>query len=676
MVIPMRALILALCGIAVQVLSQAAVALPADFSHYFRERQQLAQAHVLDNLEGISRNIYGQLVRFETGVGPLDVQAFTETIDKLTERRDTSDFNLSALVRMLYQYGESPLWAQSDYGPDLKQAIETLVLGFKYWIDEPGVDPMVYWSENHQILFHSAAYLMGQMFPDRVFTNSGLTGKELQAKHRPMLNRWLQLRAKAGFSEWHSNNYYEEDLGPLLNLIDFADDPQLVQNADGVAQLLLLDIALYSHGGVFGGSHGRTFEKNLVTPENESTRATAHLVFGQGSFNRTGGVSFSPLSVSKHFLPDPAIVLIGRKDWHEQQGLPSVWNDYSRMGFDPSNAHEFGVSTDPDNFDDVMVWWGNGGYILPEVLPGTFNMGEAYNTFQGSDFFQPFAGLVLFWDLGVLDPLLKNPIYLNAAQAISLQTTHTVVHHKPDVMLSVAQDKSKGNLSFQNHAWSAVLNDDIQIISNHPMQDRGLGGNLNYFTGAASMPRIAQHQDVALILNKPNALFTALVSREARTTHAHWPVERFDEVQQKGRWYFGRKDEGYIALYSYNRSAIAQEGRYVNQEIIAPGIVNLWICEIGWAGEDGSFDQFVERVSNQRVSFQKFFGQKVVYESDQGQLQFSWDGDFTVDHQWTPLTDNPRYDNPFVKTAWKDDTFVLNAGELQSEIRFDFNGEL
>ncbi|MDX1695340.1 MAG: hypothetical protein R3208_16370 [Ketobacteraceae bacterium] len=647
-------------------------ALPEDFNEYFKNRQRAAQQHVLANLPATGNSIHAQLIRFETNTGPLDAQAFITTIEKLRARRDTSDFNLNSLVRMLYQYGDSPLWRTSDYGPDLKADIVALVLGFKYWIDEPGIDDMVYWSENHQILFHACAFLMGQMFPDAVFTNSGMTGMELKNKHRPMLLRWLELRARAGFSEWHSNNYYEEDIGPLLNLVDFADDPLVARNAEGVAQLLLLDMALYSHGGVFGGSHGRTFERNNVTPERAATRGVNHLVFAQGSFTGTSGVSFSPLSVTTRFRPDPTIVLIGRKDWHSAQGIPAVWNDYSRMGFDPGNAHEFGVSLDPDNYDDVVIWWGNGGYILPEVVGGTFETGKAYDIFEGSEFFRPFGGLVLFWDMGALDPVLKNPLYLNAAQAISLQTTHTVSHHKPGAMLSVAQDKSKGNLSFQNHAWSAVLNGNIKVFSNHPLLNNGTNSNLDYYTGAASMPRIAQYEDVALILNKPNALLTALASDAARTTHAFWPVERFDEVHKAGRWHFGRKDDGYIALYSHNRGNITKEGRFANREIIAPGIINLWICEIGWQGEDGSFADFIERVSQQKVSFQKYYDQRVLYSSDQGELRFSWSGDFSVNGQKVPLTDNPRYGNPFVQTQWKDSRFHLQAGELSSEIHFDF----
>ena len=66
-------------------------------------------------------------------------------------------------------------------------------------MDEPGEDSMCYWSENHQILFAASEYLMGQMFPDEVFTNSGITGAQHMEKARVRILDWLEMRWKYGF---------------------------------------------------------------------------------------------------------------------------------------------------------------------------------------------------------------------------------------------------------------------------------------------------------------------------------------------------------------------------------------------------------------------------------------------------------------------------------------------
>lgn len=42
--------------------------------------------------------------------------------------------------------------------------VRSAILGFRYWIDEPGNDTMWFWSENHCLCFHVAQYLAGQNF--------------------------------------------------------------------------------------------------------------------------------------------------------------------------------------------------------------------------------------------------------------------------------------------------------------------------------------------------------------------------------------------------------------------------------------------------------------------------------------------------------------------------------
>ena len=53
--------------------------------------------------------------------------------------------------------------------PADRQRTEHALLNFKFWLDEPGLDAMCYFTENHQILFQVAAYLTGQLWPDAVF---------------------------------------------------------------------------------------------------------------------------------------------------------------------------------------------------------------------------------------------------------------------------------------------------------------------------------------------------------------------------------------------------------------------------------------------------------------------------------------------------------------------------
>ncbi len=630
-----------------------------DAASYFAERQRAAQEHTL--AQGAT-GIYEQLVRFERGEGPLDMQAFSTTFDKLRARRDTSDFQMTALIRMLYQYGDHPLMTK-----ELKQQIEDVVVHFKYWIDEPGTDPMVYWSENHQILFHSNEYLAGQLFPDTVFPNAGLTGRQHMEKARTPLLRWMDLRAAIGFTEWHSSTYYEEDIGPLVNLVDFAEDEELKTKAAIIADLLLFDIALNSHAGVFGGSHGRTTQRSVIGGSREATAGTAHLVFGQAPyFNRTGGPSFSALSVTKHYVPAAAVLLAGRAETR-----PPVWTDRSRMGIELSDAPLYGLSTNEDDFESIMFWWSAGAYALPEIVNGTFAMAAAYDLFEEGDFFPLVRPFLPLWRLGVLPDLIRASPTLSAlARGISLMQTHTVAHHNPYAALGTALDKMSGDPSFQNHSWSATLAFDITVMTTHPMAETELTGDyFGYFTGGASHPRIGQYKDVAIIIYNPTIRWSASVLPCTEFTHAYFPFELFDETRRMGHWTFGRKDHGYIALYSHNEPTVRHDGPFAGKELVAYDPRNVWICEIGWSGEDGSFSAFVDRILAQEVHVTEDL--LVTYESDMGTLQLGWTGPMIVAGQGVELHEHPRYDNPFTQVPWGQKRFTITAGGVTSILDFD-----
>lgn len=109
---------------------------------------------------GVGEDVYTQVSRCATGTGPLFTPAIDWATAQMGQRQDTSDFSATALLRLLYGFGTSTLIA-----PTVTAEIQSALIGFKYWLDEPGQDPMVYWSENHQILFASAEYLAGNLFP-------------------------------------------------------------------------------------------------------------------------------------------------------------------------------------------------------------------------------------------------------------------------------------------------------------------------------------------------------------------------------------------------------------------------------------------------------------------------------------------------------------------------------
>ena len=191
------------------------------------------------------------LVALENG-RPYDSAVIREVNDYVSGRYDCSDFRLQSLARILYAHRDS--LRDEDY-----ELIKRTFLEFKYWMDQPGSDSMCYWSENHQLLFAASEFLAGQYWPEEMFTNAWMTGKQHRDQARERILTWLELRWLYGFTEWYSNTYYVEDIAPLANLIDFADDEEIVTKAKIILDLLLYDLASQSWKGVFISSSGRMY---------------------------------------------------------------------------------------------------------------------------------------------------------------------------------------------------------------------------------------------------------------------------------------------------------------------------------------------------------------------------------------------------------------------------------
>ena len=113
---------------------------------------------------------------------------------------------------------------------DTRTRSQQRFLAFKYWYTEPTpaglVDNKWYWSENHRIIFHVDEYLAGHAFPDATFTNDGRTGAAHAQAAEARILGWLDEKVRFGFTEWHSDVYYQKDVTPLLTLVEFAPDPR------------------------------------------------------------------------------------------------------------------------------------------------------------------------------------------------------------------------------------------------------------------------------------------------------------------------------------------------------------------------------------------------------------------------------------------------------------------
>ncbi len=244
-----------------------------------RRREALLHAARL----GAEGGVFAEIAAMELGMwDQLNEQVFLDCVASIDRRADCSDFDLVGLLGMAGRYIDEQGFPQS-----LVEPLQNCFLNFRYWMDEPGGDAMCFWSENHQILFHTCEILAGQLLPEEVFPNAGLTGSQHRAKGEERALSWLRKRAAGGFREWDSNTYFEEDVLALSHLVDLAEDDDVRELAAVVLDKMFFGMAVNSFKGVFGSSHGRTYSRFIKSGFREPTSGIARLLWGKGIFNRS-----------------------------------------------------------------------------------------------------------------------------------------------------------------------------------------------------------------------------------------------------------------------------------------------------------------------------------------------------------------------------------------------------
>lgn len=597
---------------------------------------------------------FTELVRLIEGESP-DPDLLLGAAEKLEARVDCADFLLHGILAILHRFPEPEDGGADLLGDETREALRTAVLGFKYWPDEPGVDSMCTWTENHQIMFAAGAYLAGQLYPDEVFTNTGRTGREQMNRFRPRIERWLDLRFRSGFSEWLSNVYYDEDMPPLLNLAEFAHDPKLGRRAAMVLDVILLDIVLNQFRGTFGSTHGRSYERHKTDAAQESTGSVLRLVAGTNRFH-IGNMSATLLAVSTRYAV-PAVLAQIAADLDR----PELENR-QRMGIRIDDAETWGLGF--RSLEDGMVFLSLEAYLHERTAGLTLRMFDEFGWWENG-FFAPFRRrrrlIGLARRLGLVRPLVRafeRDLTRNTREEVNTYTYRT-----PDYMVSCAQDYRAGYGGDQQHIWQATLGPKAVVFTTHPANRErdDEAGTPNYWTGSGTLPRAVAYKNVVICHYRIDTSPGLYLRDRELATHAWFPREEFHEVRERDGWVLARRDEGFVALWSqqpYEWNGPA--------ELVADGRSNIWICVCGRRTTHGSFDEFCDRVAGAPIRTAGR-GRRERVEIDvlpHGTIGFGWSGPLTVGGWEMPITSHrqgspypvvegyKRYDNAYVSAEF------------------------
>ena len=614
----------------------------------------------------VRNSIYGELARLELELrnqesGSFLKESFYESIKCIYDRIDCFDFILPGFLFLMNKYSDS-----DKLPKDIKDETKTMILGCKYWIDEGGPEKSpCYFTENHQMLYHSNEYIAGQLYKDEIFTNNGETGKWHMEHAKPFILKWLEWRFKFGFCEWLSNTYYHEDVLSLSLLASFAEDEEIKTKAKMIIDLIFFDMALNSYKGIFGSSHGRAYCKN-ITSTNDGSFVLRSLFLGIGEEDLILSPAAVQLAIIDYKVPTPIYSCAQDKRTYE---------NIQCMSMNVEEGAALGV--DPLDYENLTYFWGMGANNHKLIVDFTINTKSE----PGYYLIERAKSMKEHYDLCEGAGVYTDP----DGDYTSRPKADLYEYKTNDYMLSCVQDHKKGSFGFQQHVWQASLGGKAVIFTNHPATE-DYSGRPNKWAGNRIMPKVQQHKNVVI------SMYNTTVSRvPAYTyhTHAYIPQEFLDEVVEKNGWVFSRKGNGYAAvkpisgitswvdsdpLYNIYLGLKKEDenGKVIKvkpYEYIATGRSNVWICEMGSKDTNGSFLEFISSFDNAKILGDVF---NVSYNSPSlGHIKTGWSKQFFINGNNIRTDYQVRYDNPWSKV--KRGALNIKISDNKESHLLDFN---
>ncbi|RED94635.1 hypothetical protein [Marinoscillum furvescens] len=564
--------------------------------------------------------IYWELVQ---GMEVMDWDRLDPTLEFIASEYDCADFRLVNLLRILYEY-------ESEVPVSYRQKINRVLFGFRYWWDLPGQNSMCYWTENHQILFASAEYLVGQKYPDEIF-DSGLTGRQHMDRARVRVLDWLEMRWNYGFTEYYSSVYYKEDIGALINLIDFAHDEEVVTKSKIVMDLLFYDIAAQSIGTMFISTSGRAYARNRTGSSGSRFSGIPNYYWGDGTPIKPG-IMYG-LMVTKNYQVPPVLKAIA-------QDTASVVIK-QRNGLNITDLKSEGYyGTDNRS---MMMQWGMQAFSNPEVVRNSLYTVRHHLTFANAS----------VAPMKMLDITLFNWLHLEPAiirlinppsNGVAIQQGNTYTYKTKDYTMYTSQAYHPGTYSYQQHVFGANIGNHFAVFHMHPARrESKKNQSPGYDIGYGRLPHVVQHRNVSLALyhtpEEKNLMEPELID----FTRAYFPTAQFDTAFIQSNYAFGQKGQTYCAFIGANDFYLAPGA---TDDLIQPGRQTFWITEVSAQSEEGSFLAFVDRIVSNSVHFSPE-SMELAYTSAENDYRLQYLRDLSING--TPVnTTYSRFDAPYI----------------------------
>jgi hypothetical protein len=206
------------------------------------------------------------------------------------------------------------------------------------------------------------------------------------------------------------------------------------------------------------------------------------------------------------------------------------------------------------------------------------------------------------------------------------------IRRTPDYMLGGVRDHNIGACDMHFIPAIVALKGDISIFFSAPNNcAEGNGLRPDYWAGEAFMPRVLMHERTLAVI------WHNVSDPQIWMTHVHFDTYKFDEYRCLNGYTFGKKDNGYVAIYSTSPHIISDEGTYGRRELISEGKECAWITFCGSLEEDGTFDEFIEKITSRQIIQEN--STITLYTPDDEKITMGLDKGFSVNGKEVEIPD-------------------------------------
>jgi len=307
-----------------------------------RWRQEVIE-HVASSIPGTGKILANFILKSDFKVTEENLRP---PLGMINNRADCADFEAVGLMHLLHRIPER------NWAPGTRESVVESLLNFKYWIDQPGLDAMCYFTENHQFVWHTAEHLVGSYFSTKKFSNTGWTGKKHAQHGEDMALEWMHRKLEGGFSEFDSNAYLAIDALALVSLVEFSPVKEIRQIAEALLDRILFSLACNSWKGIHGSAHGRSYTTTLRSSRFEETASIMWGLWGMGALNNAVLPVMSLLSAQKYVVPE--IIRKVARDYQSPWNGRQVYRGHYRFTSDLL-ARPYG--------SDIRIWRSEDGML-------------------------------------------------------------------------------------------------------------------------------------------------------------------------------------------------------------------------------------------------------------------------------------------------------------------------